>query len=452
MIYVCIENTRGKKILRTVMRVGDTLLQLVVFEVIPIAPITPNSPIPPIEELAPLLRIIGYDPKTKQTATFTAPSSLVLSIAGGTHSSYLQLSKRKELGKLICDKLRIVVARRGKQKQGFELTIPFNDSNANENINKLVEDSSVVFRRAGKIGQFGMRVCGLQLLLTFFSTYNHTNANATAAIVPYTNQVNDIYVNAYSVARCLSTEIVITEQEQIARIQHVVASYSSGSVRATAIRRLCRYLHASLVHADADSDAYLLSVTLLPPSKEYLNEYANISLPDPKDDPRVIGAPEVFLPLNATGPLIHRRVVLLMQDIKQDSNIDSIQGNNCIEFLVSIYCKDASVSPDKGVVIKAYDMANRGLVVMHVGSSLLQLLASSASDESLLSDVCTAYIHTADSRKYEHASIEALDDDQGRLERLVHRLSDVIITDLRYRIGLLNTYVLYFNSADSIVA
>jgi hypothetical protein len=114
---------RGKKLLRTVKRVGGVLLHLVVFEIddgvqkptngdeedgdLENRHPEPNSGYPSSKPLAaPTFRILGYDPRTGKKAVATASPEIIMDLCGTPYAPELLASNRKDLARKMCDQIQ----------------------------------------------------------------------------------------------------------------------------------------------------------------------------------------------------------------------------------------------------------------------------------------------------------------------------------------------------------
>ena len=420
-----------------VLRVELMILQLVVFEVIPQ---TEDEAGVSSATLAPLFRIVAYDPKSKATSVFMAEPEYIVQVAGGAHSGYLEPSRRKELARIVCESLT-VIQRRGKP---FELS-PLQPAGAKGLQGRMStydavegEETNPAFHRRGKIGRFAASVSGFHVIMTFYTLQGvHPSKEAFA------NDASlDLIVNVYSQQRSLSRDFVISTQEQVDRLGKTILSFKDGFARTTALRHLSKSLTLCVGDPRGSDLNQELVIGLLPPSQEYLPHYKNLSDPGADAEPRPIGAPVVFLPLNTCGDLIHRRTTSLC-----------IEGEDRkVTFIISVHCKAPATGPEKGLVMKLYESVSRQMVVVHIGPVQLDRSCAAAGRSSLLQDVAISFIDTAayhklDSMEQSLLGLTEKGEESSRLEHLVQDLIDVLLVDMSIRVGELNTYVPYFLSA-----
>jgi hypothetical protein len=367
-----------------------------------------------------------------------------MEVAGGLHSLYLDISKRKELAKIVCNAL-MVIKRRG---HPFELTSQTRlrgfkqiDSMSLSSIQSSTEDADLIFHRKGKLCRFGAKISNLQVIVTFFTL----NTTPSSILNEESSDANDasIVINIYSSVRSLSCELIVTSDQQIQRLGKTIVSYKEGHVRATSLRHLCRFIQLDLIHASADSETQQLTAKLISPEKEFLAHYENVGVATPGEELNVIGAPVAFLPLNTLGDLFHRRVVRLPCDSAQ------LLHQDC---MISLYTKSIALTPDRGVVMKLYESESRHTTTLHVGPIQLQRSCEAANEIDLLHDLASACLHAADYKTLDpvEQAVVALTtrgDDISRMERIMYRFADVLLADIRLRLGVLEVLVPYFVSA-----
>jgi hypothetical protein len=426
-LIMVIENARGKKLLRLVSRVSGLVLQLVVFEVVSIDDGEP-----------PFVRVLGYDPRTKVTATLAVDWDWVTEIAGGPHSLYLDKARRKELARIVIDRL-VVIRRRG---HPFELTTV--DALRASKLKRdcqiageiSTEDANSVLRRSGRIARFGVRISGLQLVVTFFAIKADSRSDETEC---------DVAVNLYSVARSLSYELVISVNKQRECLRQPVIAFKEGNVRLTALRHVCKFLKVSFVQTVPDSKESRLIAELLPVSREFLASYDGVSGFHDVDlnIDRPLGFPVVFLPLSSCGDLIHQQVIQL-----------PVEGMLLhMTSIMSVFTKAVGLSPEKGVVMRLYDSVDRRTITMHLGP--YQLLQSCEMDPLLLPNLALAYADLEifpklDPQENVLESLTTRDDTKTHLHGLVQRLAELIVLDMRLRVGELDHVVPYFLSTSTV--
>ena len=127
---------------------------------------------------APLIRVIGYDPRTKKSSILEVSTDAVTEVAGGGYSQYLEPARRKELAKIIVDALAVHFPRGG----GFDLILPWSGSKVKaSNVQASTKASwrssaEKILRRTGKIFRSAIRI----------SSYKPSTVNST----PYSQTLN----------------------------------------------------------------------------------------------------------------------------------------------------------------------------------------------------------------------------------------------------------------------
>ena len=95
-------------------------------------------------------------------------------------------------------------------------------------------------------------------------------------------------------------------------------------------------------------------------------------------DTRPVGIPQVFMPLDTCGYLLHRRG---MEIPNKDKTLRDI------EYLVSVHTKSNDDNPDKGLVIKLYESEHEETVVLHIAGQVIGLMCNDAGEPDLLKDI-----------------------------------------------------------------
>lgn len=319
---------------------------------------------------APTLRVIGYDPGSRRKVSFIASPALLVEIAGGIYSPFLDPGRRRELAKVLCESLLLVFPR-GKP---FELVVPWSGAPKVGTTalagakNSTRSSSERVIKRPGKIFRSAMRISNIDVIVTIYSLITAANEK-------------QIVCNFYARAASESTEVVLTEKEQIDRINGLVMSFTEGIVRATALRRLCKFFMAQLEEDPEDSLKKILIIDLLNPSQDFIGDYHDVGVPRVGENIRPIGVPSVFMPLDTCGIQIHRRGMTIMNQDKKLGRKD---------YIVTVYTKDNNSPPEKGLVIKMYERGDSETAILHLGSSELIRLCEAAGEIDLIRDMVYA--------------------------------------------------------------
>ncbi len=309
----------------------------------------------------------------------------VIEVCGGEFSPYLDPYRRVELARIVCDTLVLVFP----SGRPFEVIVPW--SGAKQSIStaevsktdtKISTRSSAdrVVQRKGKLFRSILRISKNDLLV---SVYSHT----LSAVSDDPNSRALIF-NFYSPAVSQSTEVLVTEPEQVERVGKPVLQVSEGIMRAAVvsavlavvdlsciaiyvvlrqslsliqkfltgllifvvdslqIRRLCRFFAAQIVVDVLDPTLKTLEVDLLGPGKDYVTDYQMVQPELPGSEGRPVGVPGVFFPLDTCGRPLDRRGIML-------KNRDKAKPSR--EFVVSIFTKSSNENPERGLVVKLYD-------------------------------------------------------------------------------------------------
>ena len=438
--------------MRLVKRVSNLVLQLVVFEVVPLAS-TDDTP------KSPTFRIVAYDPKSASSHTLMIPPSIVEIIAGGfEYSSYLDSLRREELARLVCSELIAVKQKENKftlqisahiQQQAEKSTEEKEgEQQEDEDFSKFAsnDNATLHLQRQGKLARFGVRICSLQLILTFFGP-------TLRDLKQRTSNKSTVLINLYSTTHSIAAEISITEKEQIERCGNTVLSFNIGVARTTALRTLAKSLVVHLIIPTSSSQEKRLRVTLLPIEKAFLPYYEEITS-DKEEDKigcRPIGCPEVFLPLNSCGDLLISHQVHLhicknhmasMQFMKEEVAHKSKSTMSC---LLSLFTKEKKLSPAKGMVLHVLNQHTQRTSILHIGPSQLKVSCIAANDEDLLQDISNTF-SLLQTHSYEFLERE---EDETRLLRLLRTLVSAFEKDLKLRIDELLQWTPYFSSSSS---
>lgn len=454
-----IKNSRGSKIIRIIRRISGLLMQLTVFELSknysqnslesnPIEGVIikgikirrrdkndsddedeerkerdedeeineiirkSNEIIPVLKEIPPAFRILGYDPRSKRKVSIIIEPQAVVEVAGGPYSPYLDQDKRKTLAKIICDALTLYYPpttgastsslmdklNNSANSSPFELVLPWSGAKDGTIGSAIATTSGTVstkstservHKRTGRIYRAVNKIGKYEVILSIFIL----SKNKEEAI--RTRNPNDLIFNFYFPTTSFGLDLLVTEQEQIVRIDKPLLEFPEGTIRAAAIRHICKFFliekkkEAPLIqekngeknsNKDVDNqekkeantnntennskvEENPFTVRLLPTNLFYLNNYNEIQLNDmPGQDIRPVGIPNVFFPLDTCGRILFKGGKTL---------INFKENNTRREFLVIIYTKSHSEGPERGLVVKLYDRMNSLLSILHIGPSYL---------------------------------------------------------------------------------
>jgi hypothetical protein len=69
------------------------------------------------------------------------------------------------------------------------------------------------------------------------------------------------------------------------------------------------FLIIFLLSVSEDYTKKYLQVDLMKMKKSYVSDYGKVGLPNPGEDDRPVGVPDVFFPLDTRGELLQRQVI-----------------------------------------------------------------------------------------------------------------------------------------------
>eukprot|EP00607_Mallomonas_marina_P007628 CAMPEP_0182422954 /NCGR_PEP_ID=MMETSP1167-20130531/8820_1 /TAXON_ID=2988 /ORGANISM="Mallomonas Sp, Strain CCMP3275" /LENGTH=401 /DNA_ID=CAMNT_0024601481 /DNA_START=540 /DNA_END=1742 /DNA_ORIENTATION=- len=339
----------------------------------------------------PLLRIVGYDPKSRTKSSLVVDPRAVAEIAGGLYSQYLEVSRRRELARLVCESLTIIYPR-GKP---FELVAPWSGAGkdvgggSSGDSNVLRSNTEKTLKRPGRIFRSGIVISHLDVIVTVFTSHlsRIDTSSKRRGSGDNTRQPSkyQIIINFYSMKASDSIEITLDERDQTSRIGRAILDYPIGAARATAIRHLCRFCKASLEPDPNNSEMKLLKIEFVPAKKEFLDDYRHVSAPDTGDDIRPVGAPIVFLPLDTVGEMLYRRGLII--PVVGRNGIITHKGK---EYVVSVFTKTVKEGPERGLVVQLYDRSVPKTLAIHIGPSEIVRLCDNAHEPDLLHDMMSA--------------------------------------------------------------
>lgn len=390
--------------------------------------------------LPPAFRVVGYDPRSKRKVVLAVQPQAVLEVAGGVFSPYLDPERRKDLAKVICDAMMLYFP----ANQPFELTVPWSGAKQAVSTAEVARDKKVssrssadrVMQRKGRIFRSVLRISKFDLVVSVFVL------EAEAAQLH--TQGSRLIFNFYSPSVSEATEVVVDESQQMERIGKLVTQCTEGTIRATCIRRLCRFFRAEIIEDILDPTHRTLNVVLVPADKAYVTEYQMVRVPPPGDDLRPVGIPSVFFPLDTCGSALHRRGMTL---VNKDN--DSMPRQK--DFLITVYTKSDTETPERGLVLKLYDRAISQTSVLHLGPSELMRICIHADEPDLISDIVTAQI------MQDQSKVDDLEEGfkeftkKGELENktkaLVDIFVDIVLKDLGFFMSPQDTVVPYVRSS-----
>jgi hypothetical protein len=388
----------------------------------------------------PAFRMVGYDPRSKRKVILFIEPQAVLEVAGGVFSPYLDPERRKELAKVVCDSLMLYFP----PNLPFELTIPWSGakqalSTAVVGLDKQITNRSSadrVMQRKGRIFRSVLRISKYDLVVSIF-------LHETDATQLHTQGAQLIF-NFYSPSVSEAAEVVIDQTQQLERLGKIITSFPDGTIRATAIRRFCRFFRSEIIEDILDPTHRVLHVVLLPPDKGYVTEYAMVRVPPPGEDLRPVGLPAVFFPLDTCGTALHRRGMTLYNREKDVMPQEK-------DFLITVYTKSAAEGPERGLVVKLYDRATSLTSILHVGPSELMRICQHADEPDLIADIVTAQVAQgqtpADEIEDEFKEFTHKGELESKTKSLINIYVDIVLRDLGFYMSPYYTVMPYIISA-----
>lgn len=192
----------------------------------------------------------------------------------------------------------------------------------------------------------------------------------------------------------------------------------------------------------------LSQVSLLGPKKGFVSEYMDVKAPDKGDaNIRPVGVPQVFMPLDTCGYVLHRRGMTIV-------NKTPTLGSK--DYIVTVFTKSPPEHPERGLVLKLYERGHSYTAVLHLGPSTLIKLCDDAGEPDLLRDLVRAR-ELAEEEKLDgletrFVALTSKGELVARSERLVNQLVDIVLADLGVSSDPTDALVPYSKSAPRGVA
>lgn len=404
---------------------------------------------------APSFRIVGYDPRAKVKCVYPVPTAAVIEIAGGAYSRYLEPSRRRELARIVCDGLQCIFSK----GSAFQLFLPYSGTSSLATGAPLFAKKSIrapadqVIKRPGKLFRSAMRISLLDLVVTVFAytPANKENAKGTPVAKPTESEdqaeesaekkkdgtdateaaaaeseETGLIFNFYAPICSESVDVFVSDKTQVSYLGKRLMNFPEGFPRSMAIRKLCNFFRAHIGDDHVNIGAKVLFVELLPLKGGFIQDYKQVGLAEAGMDIRPVGIPEVFMPPDICGTLMHRRGTKLYEE--KTSRMSER------DFVVSVYSKSHREGLERGVVVKLYDKNDQLLVILHVGPSEIQRLIEKEQEYDLLRDIADAKSMNTDSAQDEleqhFSTLTEKAENQRKLKSMYDRFSEIIINDL----------------------
>lgn len=394
--HTLVGHIRGKKLLRVAKRINGLLLQIIVFE-LPSedtkatkskaekhasGPNSPHSNVKtpsiisddsstikkkkePIEyHPPPLIRVIGYDPRSKKNSTLEVCKEAVVEVAGGSYSQYLEPPRRKELAKIIVDALAVNFPRGG----GFDLLLPWSGSKVKaSNVQASTKASwrssaEKILKRTGKIFRSALRISSFDIIVSVYAVGLASDGTLSAD--------RSVIMNFYSAKCSEATEVQIPEAVQMEYIGKVFMALPEGEARADAIRQFCQFLRADIAEDPGDPTLKVLEVDLQAKEKEKKESSHAVTEPVGK----VIYRQKTAIYLEETGQLSPTDYMLTLSN----RSLSEFDG------------------PEKGVLARIYEPESNQTLALTYDAEDIQELCVKADQPDLLRDLLTARRYVSD--------------------------------------------------------
>ena len=119
---------------------------------------------------APVFKIIAYDPVSKKKSLLMVPPEANEELAGGGFSPFLELTRRRELAKIVCESLLLSFPK----GVAYAIFVPWSGMSKDDTAGIATTKGSTkttaerTIKRPGKIFRGGVKVNDLDLVVTVF--------------------------------------------------------------------------------------------------------------------------------------------------------------------------------------------------------------------------------------------------------------------------------------------
>ncbi|GMI41685.1 hypothetical protein TeGR_g13922 [Tetraparma gracilis] len=348
---------RGRKILRKAIKVSGVLLQIQVFEIMPVGPETENN--------APTLRVLAYDPSTGHKMVLEIPGEAVEEVIVEEKKSLItETTNRYALADDICSMLKLLFPR------GLppELILPW----SKELEARKASDDDSKSRRPQEERQ--KRSTDLLLRAGFNLPHleGHVNYDCVVSVFKSQDVEDAVRVNVYipRISESCETLILLNEQRMVLNGRKVL-SFPRGEPIQTALGSIIRCLKLSLQDdLKVAKKKNLVATFVYKPDKPWKAAYDRLETDEAIPNRPVGQGNVVFIPADTRGDLIIRKGVKV-------SNL---------EVLVTVSTRAKGEKAGHGLVFEAYDPATSVTSVLHVVAGELKRLVG-GREELLEEDV-----------------------------------------------------------------
>jgi hypothetical protein len=337
----------------------------------------------------PLIRVIGYDPRTKKNSIIEVATEAVVEVAGGAYSQYLEPDRRKELAKILIDALAVHFPRGG----GFDLLLPWSGSKVKaSNVQASTKTSwrssaEKILKRTGKIFRSAMRISSHDIIVSVYAmgiTADGTLSSSNRSVI----------MNFYSAKCSEATEIQLPPEVQMEYVGKVFVDLPAGEARADAIREFCQFLRADIAEDPGDSSLRVLEVELQSKEKERGAGDGSQGITEP------------------IGKILYRqKTSLYLSETREMSTTDYL-------LTLSNRSLNESDGPERGVMGRIFEPeTGLTLAVTYDPEEVLELCTRSDQPD-LLRDLVTARRYLSDLTEQKEGEQQGEDDFLSEIEKV----------------------------------
>jgi len=352
---------RGRKLLRKAIKVSSVLLQVQVFEIMPLDG---------TEFKAPSLRFLAYDPATGHKMVLEVPGAAVEeTIVKEKKDLITETSNRYALADEICANLKLLFPR----GMPPELVLPWSGG---RDMDDLGDDDS---KNKRPVDEKNKRSTDLLMRAGFSLQHldGHVTYDAIVSVFVHKEVDDALRVNIYVPRISESCEITILEPNQRLVLHGRKAmSYPRGEPIITAMGSIIRCLKLSIQDdAKIDKKKNLVATFIYKEGKPWHAAYMRLETDDAIVNRPVGQGNVVFIPADTRGDLILRKGVKI-------SNM---------ELLVSVSTRAKGERAGHGLVFEAYDPDTSVNIILHVVAGELKRIVNGREDiwkEGIVEETC----------------------------------------------------------------
>ena len=341
---------RGRKLLRKGVKVSGVLLQVQVFEIMPLDD---------TENKAPSLRFLAYDPATGNKMVLEVPGAAVEEVIPKERTNLItENSNRYALADEVCANLKLLFPR----GMPPELVLPWSGGGE---IGLVDGDDSASTR---PIEEKNKRSTDLLMRAGFALQHldGHTSYDAIVSVFVHKEVEDALRINIYVPRISESCEIAVLESEQRQVLNGRKAlSYPRGEPIVTALGNVVRCLKLSIQDdAKIAKKRNLVATFIHKVGKPWHAAYTRLETDDEIVDRPTGQAGVVFIPADTRGDLVIRK---------------GIKVSN-LEVLVSVSTRAKGEEAGHGLVFEAYDPQTSVTSTLHVVAGELKRLVNFRED------------------------------------------------------------------------